>query len=371
MCYNFDIGSENMVGIIAEYNPFHNGHLYHLNKVKEMFPSETITLVLAGNFLNRGDISIINKWDKTKLALEYGVDLVIELPFVFATQAADIYAYGAINILDSLGCDYLVFGSECNDIELLNKVVDIQNTKDFKTKVSKYTKLGYNYPTSLSKVIEEYNIQIKSPNDLLGISYIKEINKLNSKIKPITIKRTNEYHSLDLNSEIVSATSIRNALNNNLDISKYVPNKEYIKNISLNDYFNILKHQVIIDDLTKYQDVDNNLNNLLKKHIMNCNSIDELILKVKSKNYTYNKIKRCLVHILCGMIKKEYKVEYIRILGFNDKGIRYLNKIKKNTKYPILVKYDKLLDMELQVTKIYSLITKIDVEKEFNKPIKI
>ena len=361
-----------MVGIIAEYNPFHNGHLYHLNKVKEMFPNKTICLVLAGNFLNRGDVSIIDKWDKTKIALEYGIDLVVELPFVFATQAGDIYAYGAISILDSLGCDYLVFGSECNDIDLLNKIVDIENSDEFKIKVNKYTKLGFNYPTSLSKAIEDIScLSIKTPNDLLGISYLKQIKKLNSKIKPITIKRTNDYHNLSLNKNITSASSIRNALNNNLDISSYVPTMtlKYIKNISLNNYFDILKHQIIIDVLTKYQDIDKNLENLFKKNIMKCSSIDELILKIKSKNYTYNKIKRCLVHILCGLVKNDYKTEYIRILGFNENGKNYLNKIKKNCKYPILVGYDKLLDMELQVTKIYSLITNIDINSELQKPI--
>ena len=113
-----------MVGIIAEYNPFHNGHLYHLNKVKEMFPDKTITLILVGNFLNRGEVSIIDKFDKTKLALKHGVDLVLELPFIFATQSADIYAYGAIKLLDILNCEYLVFGSETNDLDKLYKIAN-------------------------------------------------------------------------------------------------------------------------------------------------------------------------------------------------------------------------------------------------------
>jgi len=361
-----------MVGIIAEYNPFHNGHLYHLNKVKEMFPNKTICLILAGNFLNRGEVSIIDKWDKTKLALEYGIDLIVELPFVFATQASDIYAYGAISILDSLNCEFLVFGSECNDINLLNKIVSIQDNETFKLEVNRYTKLGYNYPTSLSKAIYDISsLSINTPNDLLGISYIKQIKKLNSKIKPITIKRTNNYHDLNLDNEITSASSIRNALKENKDISSYIPEKtlKYIKNISLDNYFDILKHQIIIDDLTKYQDVDKNLEKSFKKNIMNSNNLEEFILKVKSKNYTYNKIKRCLVHILCGLVKKDYKIEYIRILGFNQKGKDYLNKIKKDCKYPILVSFDKLLDMELQVTKVYSLISKIDIKSELQKPI--
>lgn len=360
-----------MVGIIAEYNPFHNGHLYHLKKVKEMFPDKVITLVLVGNFLNRGDISVIDKFDKTKLALEYGVDLVVELPFIFATQAADIYAYGAINILNYLNCEYLVFGSESNDIKSLEEIAKAQLNNDLE--LNTYLKQGYNYPTSLAKALEKVTgKKINSPNDLLGISYIKSIYKLNSNIKPITIQRTNDYHSLDTDSDVISASSIRLLLQEKKDISKYVPTStlKYIRNISLNDYFDILKHQIIIDDLTKYQDIDENLSNLLKKHIDKSNNIEELIMNVKSKNYTYNKIKRCLVHILCGFIKQECNIKYIRVLGFNKKGKKYLNKIKKDINIPILTNFKSILNDELKYSKIYSLITDEEiVKKELNGPI--
>ena len=359
-----------MVGIIAEYNPFHNGHLYHLNKVKEMFPNKIITLILVGNFLNRGDISIIDKFDKTKLALQYGVDLVVELPFIFSTQSADIYAYGAISILNHLKCEYLIFGSESNNLSKLYTIAEYQINNDIDIK--KYLKQGYNYPTSLSKAINEStNLKIDKPNDLLGISYIKSIIKLDSNIKPISFKRTNDYHALDTNDNIISASSIRNLLKENKDISKYVPNDtlKYIRNISIDNYFNILKHQIIIDDLEKYQDVDNCLSNLLKKHITSCNSIEELINKVKSKNYTYNKIKRCLVHILCGYEKKECNIEYIRILGFNKKGQNYLNKIKKDVSIPILTNFKPILNEELKIDKIYSLITDDITKKELKGPI--
>ena len=347
-----------MVGIICEYNPFHNGHLYHLNKVKELFPNEVITLVLVGNFLNRGDVSIINKWDKTKLALDYGIDLVVELPFAFATQSADIYAYGAINILDNLKCDYLVFGSELNDIDILYKIANTNiDIKDL-------LKKGYNYPKAVDIALKDkINISINTPNDLLGVSYIKAIKKLNSKIKPITIKRTNDYHDKNTNGKISSASSIRNLIYENKDISKYVPNTNYIKNINLNDFYLIIKHKIITEDLTKYQDIDISLNNLLKKNILKSNNIEELISNVKHKNYTYNRIKRCLVHILCCLDKKDYKLEYIKILGFNSKGRQYLNKIKKEVTLPLLTKYD---NYELLVDNIYNLISK---DSNKNKPI--
>ena len=339
-----------MVGIICEYNPIHNGHLYHLKKVKEMFPNEVITLVLIGNFVNRGEVSVINKWDKTKLALQYGIDLIVELPFTFATQSADIYAYGAISILDNLKCDYLVFGSESNDIDTLYKIADTN------VNIKKLLKQGYNYPKAIDIALKEkINISINTPNDLLGISYIKAIQNLNSKIKPITIKRTNDYHDINTNNKISSATSIRNLIYKNKDISKYVPNDKYIKNINLNNFYLIIKHKIMTEDLTKYQDIDVSLNSLLKKNILKSNNVEELIDNVKHKNYTYNRIKRCLVHILCCLDKKDYKLEYIRILGFNKKGRQYLNKIKKEVKLPLLT---KSTEYELLVDNIYNLISK-------------
>lgn len=356
-----------MIGIICEYNPFHNGHLYHLNKVKEMFPNQVITLVLVGNFLNRGEVSVVEKYDKTKLALDYGVDLVVELPTCFAIQAADIYAYGAITILDNLNCDYLVFGSESNDLEVLDKIAQFQ--LDNNIELSKYVKKGYNYPTSLSLAIQEnLSIKIDSPNDLLAISYIKAIKKLNSKIKPVTIKRTNDYHDDKTTGKISSATSIRKLIYDNQDIAKYVPKStvKYVKNIKLNDFFLIIKYKIMTEDLTKYQDIDVNLSRSLKKHISTSNDIDTLIMKVKSKNYTYNKIKRCLVHILCCLEKNKYDIDYIYVLGFNQKGREYLNKIKKNIRLPLITNYDKLLDYQILVDNIYNLINN---ENNINKPI--
>ena len=346
--------AKHIVGIITEYNPFHNGHLYHIEKVKEIFPDSPIILVLGGNFTQRGDISILNKWDKTEIAIKYGIDLVVELPFPFSCASADIFAKGSIDILNHLGVTDLVFGSESDDIEGIKKLVETElSNPDFDNLVQVYLRMGYNYPTSLSKALEDITGDcFKLPNDILGISYVKAIYANNYKITPHTIKRTNDYHSKELNNiSINSATSIRDALLNNKDIKNSVPSitYNYLKNKKipkLDNYFNLLKYKIISsNDLTIYNLVDSGMETKLKKEILNSYSFDELINKVKSKNATYAKISRILIYILCDYTKdmaKEFKeIKYIRLLGFSNKGRDYLNKIKKDIDIPIISKFTR------------------------------
>lgn len=376
------------VGIIAEYNPFHNGHLYQLKKVKEMFPDMPVVLVLAGNFTQRGDVSIIDKWKKTDIAIKAGIDLVIELPFSFSTQSADFFSYGAITILEKLKVKYLVFGTESDELSDIELLVDTQlNNKNFSSLVKIYSKLGNNYPTSMSLALKDLTGKsIKTPNDLLAISYIKTIRKNNYNIKPICIKRTNDYHDETLDKNISSATSIRIALKNNIDIKGQVPEFviPYLNDLHfIDDYFELLKYKIITDDnLSNYQGVDEGLENILKKEIMEANNFDELVKRIKSKRYTYNNISRMLIHILCNLKKCDMNefntVKYIRLLGFNDIGKRYLNKIKKDIDIPIISKIsrekDRMLEFEIQTTKIYALTDNNSsklLEKEFkNKLLK-
>ena len=385
--------SKHIVGIIAEYNPFHNGHLYHIEKVKEMFPNSPIILVLGGNFTERGDISILDKWEKTAIAIKNGIDLVVELPFPFSCSSADIFAKGSIDILNYLGVTDLVFGSESDDIEGIKKLVETElSNHDFDNLVQVYLRMGYNYPTSLSKALEDITGDcFKLPNDILGISYVKAIYSNNYKITPHTIKRTNDYHSKELdNMSINSATSIREALLNNKDIKESVPSITYSylkdkKIPKLDDYFNLLKYKIIsCNDLTIYNLVDSGIATKLKKEILNSYSFDELINKVKSKNLTYSRLSRTLIYILCDYTKdmaKEFKdIKYIRLLGFSNKGRDYLNKIKKDVDIPIISKFtrekDKMLEYEYKITKIYSLVFDKDkakslIEAEYKmKPIR-
>ena len=357
------------IGIIAEYNPFHNGHLYHIKKIKEKYKDYTLILVMTGNFTERGDVSIIDKWKRKDIALKYGIDLVIELPFPFSTQSADFFAYGSVTLLEKLKVEKVIFGSESNNIEDLELIAKTQIENElFDNLVSLYSKNGYNYPTALSKAIEDLtNKKIDAPNDLLGISYIKTILKNNYNIKYETIQRTNNYHEKESSEEIASATTIRNNIKNNIDIKKQVPELTYnnLNNLHfIEDYFNLIKYKIITEkDLSIYQTVDEGIDKLLKKEILNCNSYDELINKIKSKRYTYNKISRMLLHILCNFTKEKAnnfrEISYIRILGFNDKGKEYLNKIKKDIDIPIISKInrekDKMLEYELETTLIYDL----------------
>ena len=372
-----------VVGIICEYNPFHNGHLHMINEIKKMYPNSTIICVMSGSFTERGDVSIINKWKKTEIALNYDIDLVIELPFVYATQSSDYFAYGAIKILNSLKVDKLVFGSETNDIELFKKIVNIQlNNKDYDNKVKKYIDEGLNYPTAMSKAIKDIiDFKVELPNDLLGLSYIKEIKKQKSKIEAISIKRDNNYNSLELTDTIASASAIRHALMNSIDVKKFVPldTYNYLDKLHINNnYFKLLKYRILTTDISIYQGVDEGLKYRILKYINEANNYYELMDLVKTKRYTYNKLSRMFIHILCGFTKEEAKnidIEYIRVLGFNDNGRKYLNKAKKYSNIPIITGYSniksKVLDIENRVNKIYSLDNENElIERELKGPIK-
>ena len=372
------------IGIIAEYNPFHLGHLYQIDKIKEMYPDSLIIVIISTCFTERGDISIINKWNKTKICLENKVDLVVELPTLYATQSADIFAAGALKILNELKIDTLVFGSECDNVDELINLANIQlNNSSYNMLVKKYLDEGINYPSAMSKALKELsNIKIDKPNDLLALSYIKEIIKNNYNITPISIKRTNDYHSREITGSIINASLIRELYHNKEDINSYVPNNviNYLySDISLNNAYKLLIYSIIssIDQLNKFLDVDEGIENRIIKGINICNSWNELVNYVKTKRYTYNKINRMFIHIMLNIKKSDNNGDiYIKILGFNNLGKKYLNSIKKDIKLPIFYGYKpnklNVLDIEYRSTYIYSLIVNDNnlIKKEYeNKPI--
>ena len=363
------------IGIICEYNPFHNGHIEHIRKIKELFPDSMIILVMSGNFTERGELSIINKWNKTKIALNHNIDLVLELPFPYATESADTFADGAIRILSYFNVDYLVFGSESNDINKFIELANIQlNNPDYDHLVKEYLDLGYNYPTSMSKALNDLcNYTVNTPNDLLGLSYVKQIILQESIIEPVTIQRANDYHDTSLSNEIASATAIRKALENNQDIKNYVPSDtlEYLENSNYKqNFFKLLKYKLIseINELDKYMDVSEGIDKRIKKYILKSQNYEELIENIKTKRYTYNRLNRMFIHILTNYTKDKSKsfkqLNYIKVLGFNKKGSELIKEIKKEDFIPIITNYsdleDEILNYELQVAFIYNMI----MEKE-------
>lgn len=374
----------NIIGIIAEYNPFHLGHLYQINKIKEMYPNSIIIAIISTNFTQRGDISIINKWNKTNICLDNNIDLVIELPTLYATQSSDIFAHAALKILNEFKIDTLVFGTETDDINTLYKLANTQlNNQEYDTLVKKYLEDGINYPTAMNKALNKLtNLNITKPNDLLALSYIKEIIKNKYNITPVSIKRTNDYHQNKITNNIISANLIRKLHQENKDINQYIPYKkeQYIyNNISINNAFPYLKYQIINkkNNLDKYLTVDEGIENRILKFINKSTTWEELVMNIKTKRYTYNKINRMLLHILLGITKIDNTKEiYLRILGFNKQGRNYLNKIKKEINIPIYTSYKENIsntfDIELKSTLIYSLIVNDPnlIKKEYqNKPI--
>ena len=357
------------IGIIAEYNPLHNGHYYQIRTIKEKYPNHVIVLVMVGNYTERGEVAIIDKFSRTEIALNHGIDLVIELPYPFSTQSADYFAYGGITLLEELQVERVIFGSESNDLNTIKTIAEAQiENNEFEKLVKIYSRLGKNYPTAIACAIKDLTgKEIEEPNDLLGISYVKTILKNKYKIIPETIKRTNSYHSKELKTNISSGTAIREALKRNESVENQIPNDttSYYNNIhKMDDYFDLLKYKILTEeDLSKYQLVEEGIDKKLKREIQHSTNYDDFIKRIKSKRYTYNKLSRMLLHILCNFTKEKakqwQKPEYIRILGFNKKGRDYLNQIKKELTLPIISKITKnknsMLQFELETTSIYNI----------------
>lgn len=369
------------VGVIAELNPFHYGHEKLFTSIRENYPNCTIIMVLGGNFQQRGIPSVINKWKKTEIALEHGVDLVVELPFAFATQSADTFANGAIALLKALQIDVLAFGTETNDLEGLKAFVDAQDNEMFDSLVQVFLRMGKNYPTALSLSLEELTgKKFALPNDLLAISYLKAIKKQQATFSLFTVKRENNYHLEDIQVSNQSASSIRSALKEGVSLDKQVPNdvkKALLEGFVLqDDYFPYLRYKILVsEDLSIYLGVDDGLHKKLKQAILEVENYQELIEKLHTKNHTYNYISRMLLHILIGFTKEDAKKyekhSYIRLLGFSKKGQKHLNAIKKDCPLPIFSKFSKemqtLLHLDSKATQIYALAYPEKMRKQIIK----
>lgn len=370
-----------VVGLITEYNPFHNGHKYHIEEARKLTGADYVIAVMSGNFVQRGAPAITNKYARSIMALENGVDLVLELPVCFSTASAQYFALGAVTLLDRLGVvDYLCFGSECGDITLLEEAAKIFNnpTDSFNELINSYVREGLSFPAARAKAAQQSSISqnkdlldiIAEPNNILGIEYIRALQQIKSAIKPVTIKRIKaHYHDQELHDNISSATAIRGILQNDKskadfsEISSSVPEsvyKYFADNyystfpISIDDFSNIIKYKLISENsnkLTKYLDLSSDLVERIKNIDIQNYGINELIQMIKSKNITHTRINRAMIHIMLNILTVDFLeyindeiIYYARVLGFKKESSGLIRQIKDAEKIPVITKVSKAKD---------------------------
>ena len=393
------------VGLVTEYNPFHNGHLYHLNKAMELTGADISVAVMSGDFVQRGEPAVLDKYTRTSMALNSGVNLVVELPVNYAVSSAESFAAGALKVLDYIKADSIAFGSESGDIERLSKLAHIlcDNEDTLYKEISKYTANGISYAAARQKVVEKLTDKdtaemLTSSNNILAVEYLKAIIKNNYAIKPYTIKRQGDsYNDTDIRSDYASATALRGNLKAD-NISKYIPvkaglilssNANYIYSDDITEalftrlldilFASSYDKNVFIENVMKYPDVSKEIAGRLYKSAMDmitrtvpqrseskynwAFSFGSLCEHIKTKEVPLSRIKRALVRITLGLDKKhmeKYANEpYIRVLGFDKKGQEYLSYIRKTVEVPLITKtadYKEMLLDDIHAANIYNMI---------------
>ncbi|MBS7061867.1 MAG: nucleotidyltransferase [Eubacterium sp.] len=393
------------VGLVTEYNPFHNGHLYHLNKAMELTVADISVAVMSGDFVQRGEPAVLDKYTRTSMALNSGVNLVVELPVNYAVSSAESFAAGALKVLDYIKADSIAFGSESGDIERLSKLAHIlcDNEDTLYKEISKYTANGISYAAARQKVVEKLTdkdtaAMLTSSNNILAVEYLKAIIKNNYAIKPYTVQRQGDsYNDTDIRSEYASATALRENLKAD-NISEYIPvkaglilssNTNYIypddiTEVLFTRLLDILfasnyDKNVFIENVMQYPDVSKEIAGRLYKSAMDmitrtvsqrseskdnwAFSFGSLCEHIKTKEVPLSRIKRALVRITLGLDKKHMEkysnAPYIRVLGFDKKGQEYLSYIRKTVEVPLITKtadYKEMLLYDIHAANIYNMI---------------
>ena len=376
-------------GIVVEYNPFHNGHKLHLKESKKK--GDLVIAVMSGNFLQRGEPAIYNKWARASMALKNGVDIVVELPVFYATQSAEIFAHGAIDILDKLGVENIVFGSESSDLKKLKKIAYLQTDKKklLDEKIKKKMDEGISYPNAINNAIEEIlgEKNILKPNDILGVEYIKAIRKLESPMKVNLIERMAVgYHDKKVEEELASATSIRQMIKEDRvdDIKKVIPIEsfEYLGTpIYLENFYPFLRYEILnnYDELKFVADMEVGLDNRIFEMAVKFSKFSDFYKNIMTKRYTNGRIQRVLCHILLKIDKKiidetREGIGYIKLLGFSQKGAKYLRgkkeefRIKplsglKNVSLILDERERELLNFEIKCDRVYNIVNPYEERK--------
>lgn len=362
-----------VLGIICEYNPFHNGHFHQLKESIKSANPDYVVCVMSGNFVERGNTALINKWARTEMALSCGVDMVIELPTIYSISSAENFASGAIKILNSLKCDTILsFGSESGDISVLNKFADIfyREPPEYKTMLSHELAKGLSFPKARENAMLLYINDIRNSasvlsgsNNILGIEYLKQIMKTNNKIDAFTIKRIGtDYNSLSSENNIASATAIREMLLNKKSVRHLMPktcysilkdelsNGRFVLDISQFEKEILYKLRCMtVSEIANLPDVTEGLEYKIKEAANSCNSLNDLLFIIKSKRYTLTRINRILLYALLDITKQDYEnsqkvTPYLRILGVSELGKFLLSELSRNKKLNIVTSVKQFLD---------------------------
>ena len=356
-------------GIIAEYNPFHRGHAYQIEKTRELTGCDVIVAVMSGNWVQRGEPAIVDKWMRAETAVRHGVDLVLELPFPYAVQAASGFAHGGIKILQNAGISYLSFGSECGNLENLQDIADSPVSPDH---LRQSMAEGISFPRAYSLLTREMG-----PNDILATAYLKELK--NTSIRPVVIQRTSAYNDTELR-DIASALAIRKALLEHRDIGNTAYEKELLEDSFHNHlslYYPYLRIFLTMTDrntLRQYFLVSEGIEKLMIQQAELNDTFEGFLSGCTNARYTRSRIQRTLVHILCQVTRQEIQdlpeYDVLRILAFNDRGRQYLEQLKKK-EVKIVSKYARnslsWRNIELRSTHLYTSVMPEEKRVYLNK----
>lgn len=406
-------------GIIAEYNPFHNGHGYHIDAAKKQNNADYTIIAMSGNFMQRGEPALIDKYKRAEMALLNGADLVLELPAFYSASSAEFFARGGVTLLDKLGVvDSLCFGSECGDVDVLRRIAEIlaDEPEKYVSSLRRYIKDGLSYPTARTNALLEYDPTLSnfhdvlsSPNNILGMEYIKTLILRKSSIQPVTTKRIgSSYHDLRLGINQSSAKAIRQVLYNNQDLScvrEQMPESAYrimeeflreSRPVLSNDLSSVLLYKLLQekdDGYEKYLDVSPELSDRIINHLYEFKDFESFCTLLKTKDMTHTRISRCLLHILLNIEtktmqayrRKDY-IPYARVLGFRKESSPLLTAIKEMSSIPMVTKLADaedilnapayaMLERELKIDEIYQSVAAtfagVPLKNELSKPIVI
>ncbi len=380
------------VGLIVEYNPFHNGHAYHLQASKEAAKADVVIAVMSGNFLQRGEPALVSKWYRTQMALLNGVDLVFELPYCFAVQKAATFANGAVSLLEAAGCESLCFGSESGDISAFLRTISFLEEKQqlFNENIKHHMGKGVSYPKAIALAYQQLSgskdfLDLAKPNNILGFQYCKAIVDQNSRLEPLTVTRKNaDYHDEHFTSEtIASATSIRKAIFSEepkaaKKIGQFVPEptnrllQQYKQQFGgfhrWGNYWDLLQYKLITsapEELKEVYEMEEGLENRLIEAAHQSTNFQEYMERIKTKRYTWTRLQRLSVHALTNTKKTEMnnvpeKAAYLRLLGMTQAGKEYLNKMKKHFSLPLVAKLssfkEKEILLDIRAARTYAMV---------------